>query len=54
MFPDQATFAPNAHQSGASDYSAPLWTLMMFEAFLRQVVDGGAGPAISVPQVATA
>lgn len=30
----------DAHQSGASDYSAPLWTLLMFEAFLRQVVDG--------------
>jgi asparagine synthase (glutamine-hydrolysing) len=29
-----------AHQSGASDYSAPLWTLLMFEAFLRNVVDG--------------
>jgi asparagine synthase (glutamine-hydrolysing) len=29
----------NAHQSGASDYSSPLWTLLMFEAFLRQVVD---------------
>ncbi len=28
------------HQSGARDYSAPLWTLLMFEAFLRQVVDG--------------
>jgi asparagine synthase (glutamine-hydrolysing) len=27
-----------AHQSGASDYSAPLWTLLMFEAFLRNVV----------------
>ncbi|MFO1250899.1 MAG: XrtA/PEP-CTERM system amidotransferase [Inhella sp.] len=27
------------HQSGKSDYSAPLWTLLMFEAFLRQVVD---------------
>jgi asparagine synthase (glutamine-hydrolysing) len=35
-----------AHQSGARDYSAPLWTLLMFEAFLRQVVDGGsAAPA---------
>ncbi|MEJ6008008.1 XrtA/PEP-CTERM system amidotransferase [Paucibacter sp. AS339] len=30
----------DAHQSGASDYSAPIWTLLMFEAFLRQVVDG--------------
>lgn len=25
----------DAHQSGARDYSSPLWTLMMFEAFLR-------------------
>jgi len=23
------------HQSGIRDYSAPIWTLMMFEAFLR-------------------
>jgi len=29
----------DAHQSGARDYSAPLWTLLMFEAFLRCVVD---------------
>ena len=29
----------DAHQSGVRDYSAPLWTLMMFEAFLRKVVD---------------
>jgi len=29
-----------AHQSGARDYSAPIWTMLMFEAFLRQVVDG--------------
>jgi asparagine synthase (glutamine-hydrolysing) len=35
-----------AHQSGVSDYSAPLWTLLMFEAFLRNVVDG-------VPMAAT-
>lgn len=26
----------DAHQSGARDYSAPLWTVLMFEAFLRQ------------------
>ena len=25
----------DAHQSGARDYSSPLWTLLMFEAFLR-------------------
>lgn len=30
----------DAHQTGARDYSAPLWTLLMYEAFLRQVVDG--------------
>jgi asparagine synthase (glutamine-hydrolysing) len=30
----------DAHQSGRSDYSTPLWTLLMFEAFLRNVVDG--------------
>ncbi|HQC79231.1 MAG TPA: hypothetical protein PLS67_01765, partial [Accumulibacter sp.] len=29
----------DAHQSGAHDYSAPLWTLLMFEAFLRKVLD---------------
>jgi asparagine synthase (glutamine-hydrolysing) len=29
----------DAHQSSARDYSAPLWTLLMFEAFLRNVVD---------------
>ncbi len=31
----------DGHQSGVYDYSAPLWTLMMFDGFLRQVVDGG-------------
>jgi asparagine synthase (glutamine-hydrolysing) len=25
------------HQSGRRDYSAPLWTLLMFDAFLRNV-----------------
>ena len=29
-----------AHQDGSRDYSAPLWSLLMFEAFLRNVVDG--------------
>jgi asparagine synthase (glutamine-hydrolysing) len=33
------------HQGGQFDHSAPLWTLLMFEAFLRVVVDEGAdGP----------
>jgi asparagine synthase (glutamine-hydrolysing) len=30
------------HQSGIRDYSAPLWTLLMFDAFLRNVVAGEA------------
>ncbi|WP_300452741.1 XrtA/PEP-CTERM system amidotransferase [Accumulibacter sp.] len=39
----------DAHLSGASDYSSPLWTLLMFEAFLRNVVDAPAGaPAVVV------
>ena len=29
----------DAHQSGRADHSAPLWSLLMFEAFLRNVVD---------------
>jgi asparagine synthase (glutamine-hydrolysing) len=31
----------DAHQSGAKDYSASLWTVMMFEAFLRNVMEAG-------------
>jgi len=27
----------DAHQSGARDYSSPLWTLLMFDTFLRSV-----------------
>jgi asparagine synthase (glutamine-hydrolysing) len=30
-----------AHDSGARDYSAPIWTLLMFEAFLRNVMEAG-------------
>jgi asparagine synthase (glutamine-hydrolysing) len=37
----------DTHQSGASDHSAPLWTLMMFEAFLRTVLDAPLGVAAS-------
>ncbi len=28
------------HETGARDYSSPIWTLLMFEAFLRNVMDG--------------
>ena len=35
------------HHSGRRDYSSALWTLLMFDAFLRNVVDG----SIDVPLV---
>ena len=46
----------DGHQSGASDFSAPLWTLLMFEAFLRQVVDeeNPAATATAKPELASA
>ena len=44
----------DAHQAGTSDYSAPLWTLLMFEAFLRNVVDAPSGVATVVDQPALA
>jgi asparagine synthase (glutamine-hydrolysing) len=34
----------DAHQSGARDYSAPLWTLLMFEAFLRNTMETAEAP----------
>ena len=36
----------DSHQSGARDFSAPIWTLLMFDAFLRNVVDGYAGSSV--------
>jgi len=36
------------HQSGRRDYSSPLWTLMMFESFLRKNADTQTSPAISM------
>jgi asparagine synthase (glutamine-hydrolysing) len=33
------------HQSGLRDHSSPLWTLLMFEAFLRNSIDGSITPA---------
>jgi hypothetical protein len=36
------------HVSGRRDHSAPLWSLMMFEAFLRDVLPATpARPALS-------
>jgi asparagine synthase (glutamine-hydrolysing) len=34
----------DAHQSRARDYSGPLWSLLMFEAFLRNVLDSTGTP----------
>jgi asparagine synthase (glutamine-hydrolysing) len=41
----------DTHQSGVSDHSSPLWSLVMFEAFLRNVADTGlpATPAARSP-----
>jgi len=36
-----------AHASGARDYSASLWTLLMFDAFLRNVADRPSDIALS-------
>ncbi len=32
------------HRSGIRDHSTPIWTLLMFEAFLRNVMSGEAAP----------
>jgi asparagine synthase (glutamine-hydrolysing) len=37
-----------AHESGRSDHSAPLWTLLMFEAFLRHTLGQEAAQRESV------
>jgi asparagine synthase (glutamine-hydrolysing) len=37
----------DAHQAGTYDHSAPLWTTLMFEAFLRNVVDAGGGTGVA-------
>ena len=40
----------DSHESGARDQSPPLWSLLMFEAFLRLVVDGGVAHASERPR----
>jgi asparagine synthase (glutamine-hydrolysing) len=40
----------DAHSSGRRDYSSPLWTLLMFEAFLRKVgFDAPPSPPAAAP-----
>ncbi len=35
----------DGHQSGMRDYSASLWTVLMFESYMRNVMGAQAGPA---------
>ncbi|MBX3601533.1 MAG: amidotransferase 1, exosortase A system-associated [Rubrivivax sp.] len=44
----------DTHQNGSRDHSSPLWTLLMFEAFLRQGTDHRAMPAAARPTQAEA
>ncbi len=46
----------DAHQNGTSDYSSPLWTLLMFDAFLKQQGQGmpAMTPAADLSAVAHA
>ena len=37
------------HQSGLRDYSAPIWTLLMFDGFLRNVLDSTEPSASDLP-----
>lgn len=37
------------HQSGRADYSTPLWTLLMFESFLRNVMGADGASAARFP-----
>ena len=34
------------HEKGLRDYSAPIWSLLMFNSFLRSVLGQEAGPAL--------
>ena len=53
--PEYLKHLVDAHQSGVRDYSAPLWTLLMFEAFLRNVLDAtGTASGSPVPVVSEA
>jgi asparagine synthase (glutamine-hydrolysing) len=38
----------NRHASGLRDYSTPIWSLLMFEAFLRRTEEGARTPALRI------
>jgi asparagine synthase (glutamine-hydrolysing) len=48
--PDYIRQMLQQHESGARDHSTPIWALLMFDAFLRRVVEGGSvrPPELSV------
>ena len=50
--PEYLKHMVDAHQSGVRDYSSPLWTLLMFEAFLRNVLDATQPSPASVAPAA--
>ena len=41
------------HQSGARDHSTPIWTILMFDAFLKNVVEGSGDGSAGVAFGAT-
>jgi asparagine synthase (glutamine-hydrolysing) len=43
--PQYLQYLVSKHQSGARDYSAPIWSLLMFEAFLRSTMGASEEPA---------
>lgn len=45
---DQATIAQmvEQHEGGSRDHSTPLWSLLMYDAFLRNVMDGSAASGL--------
>ena len=43
----------DAHESGQRDYSAPIWTMLMFEAFLKRMAGGVRGATVRPMVVAS-
>ena len=51
---DAMTRLVDQHQSGVRDHSTPIWTILMFDAFLKNVVEGSepADRSVFAPPVA--
>ncbi|GMV56020.1 MAG: asparagine synthetase B [Betaproteobacteria bacterium] len=50
--PDHLRHVVDSHQAGLRDHSALIWTLMMFDAFLRVVVDGQTSERVAAGSLA--